>query len=276
METDINSKCSSYEILLEAEFKDCVYNNTVQNIKLIYLKETDSTNNEISRQSALYDEGLTVVASSQKSGQGRYGRSFYSPDCNSLYMSILLRPDSKEKFDGITIMAAVATAKAINELLPDGDKVTIKWVNDLIFNNKKVGGIIAKAVNYGKDDMYVILGIGVNVFCPAEIPDEIMDIFTSLFPDKGEKSHEKNAFCARLCGLIIKNFFEIYNNAEDKEYIRLYRDLSCVIGKSVTYLNGNEEQNVFVRDIDDEGSIVLEGEEENIRTYRDGEIRIRL
>ena len=85
---------------------------------LIVYDEVDSTNTVLEK---LADEGAPegtcVIALSQTKGQGRSGRSFFSPEGGNLYMSMLLRPDTDERFDKITMAAAVAVSEAIDESL---------------------------------------------------------------------------------------------------------------------------------------------------------------
>ena len=73
------------------------------------IEVVDSTNIRVA---ALADEGAPegtcVVAFCQQKGQGRSGRTFFSPEGGNLYMSLLLRPKSEEQTDHITVAAAVA------------------------------------------------------------------------------------------------------------------------------------------------------------------------
>ena len=92
------------------------------------------------------------------------GRSFCSPHGTSIYLSIILRPETDmETCQLITSCAAVAAAQAIDKVC--GTDVKIKWVNDLFLNGKKICGILTEAsVNFetGQPE-YAVVGIGINV-----------------------------------------------------------------------------------------------------------------
>ena len=232
----------------------------------------DSTNDtlkDLADNGAL--EGTCVVAFCQKKGRGRSGRSFYSPDGGNLYMSLLLRPGNRSIIEMITVIAAVATVKAIKEEF--GIDTGIKWVNDIIYQSKKVSGILAVAHDPGKDG-YVILGIGINIYESSIIPEDIRGIYGSLLGTKCELSDEEKRFQAvRLARRIIHDFSHYYNNDLTQDAVSYYRDKCIVIANTIEYMSGESVMSARVIDIDDHGGIVLECDG-NIKTYRDGEIRV--
>ena len=297
MEADLGYDFKDYGVLLKKAFAAAYDNELPKDFELCYEYELDSTNEEVKRRADKgAKEGLVVVASTQNSGQGRSGRKFYSPDCSGLYMTMLLRPKDEEIFKYITVMAAVSAAEAVNDLMPMKKGAGIKWVNDIYIDSKKVGGIIARAQNYGRDDMYVILGIGINVFGIKDVPDEIKDVYASIFPcdycfheDRKEKSQAcpgeefyrqlndvmPKGICASLAAGIYLRFFDFYLGHRC-DYKDRYRELSCVIGKNVYYEAGDDIRELFVEDIDEEGSLVAKDGDGVVRRFRDGEIRIKL
>jgi len=242
------------------------------NLRII--DEVDSTNitlAELAAKGAL--EGTCVVSFYQRHGQGRSGRTFFSPDGGNLYMSLLLRPDEANT-DMITVAAASATVGAIKSVF--SIDTGIKWVNDIYLNDKKVCGIIAQAHNFGTSDFYVILGIGINIYKSQNVPEDITGIYGSLFDRTCDLSKdEQRSDAIRLAKEIIDRFALYYEHPDDIGYIRDYRNSSIVIGRDVEYVFADKVINAKVVDIADDGSIVLDtGDEE--KSYRDGEIRISL
>ncbi len=99
-------------------------------------------------------EGTLCWADAQSAGRGRRGRGWLSP-CGGLYLSLILRPTlPPAAIPRLTLMAAVALARA------SGPAATIKWPNDILLDGRKVCGILSEL--HG-DPAAVILGIGVNV-----------------------------------------------------------------------------------------------------------------
>ncbi|MCR5591257.1 MAG: biotin--[acetyl-CoA-carboxylase] ligase [Lachnospiraceae bacterium] len=217
-------------------------------------------------------EGTCVIASSQSAGQGRSGRTFYSPSGGNLYMSLLLRPYDIE-CSMITVTAAVAVVKAIKNVL--GLDAGIKWVNDIIFKGRKVCGIIATAHSLGSEDMHVILGIGMNIFDAADVPEDIRESYGSLMGKKCDISpKEQKKLSLRLAKEIIREFAVRYENPVGLSVVDEYRRFCTVIGKKVIYFSGVTEKEGYVLGIDDDGGIIIETDGET-ESYRDGEIRIK-
>ena len=120
-----------------------------------------STNDEAANQARQgAAEGLCVVAREQIAGRGRHGRTWISGPDAGLYFSIVLRPTiEREQLGLITLMAGVAVHDTLKEF---GMSPDIKWVNDVLVNDKKISGILAEAVET-PTGLAVVLGIGINV-----------------------------------------------------------------------------------------------------------------
>lgn len=126
------------------------------------LDVVDSTNteaNRLAREGA--PEGTLIVANAQSRGRGRLGRSWVSPAGSGLYLSIVLRPSCPpDWFPRLALTAGVAVASAIQET---GMSPQLKWPNDILIADRKVGGILAEAVFDKRRIDFAILGIGINV-----------------------------------------------------------------------------------------------------------------
>ena len=140
-----------------------------------------SSTNDLAKQMAKdgAPHGTVLIAGHQTGGRGRLGRSFSSPAGMGIYMSIILRPDcAPEKLMHLTCATAVAMCDAVQSAL--GFRPGVKWINDLVYEKKKLGGILTElSVNAQKTD-YAIVGIGINCLQSAQdFPDEIREIATS-------------------------------------------------------------------------------------------------
>ncbi len=234
------------------------------------LESTNITLEHLARNDA--KEGTCVIAFSQNAGQGRSGRSFFSPEGGNLYMSLLLRPKDDKQTEYITVIAAVAVVEAIEECF--GIKTGIKWVNDVFLDGKKAGGIIAKANDYGKSSMFVVLGIGINIHEAPDVPEDIRPNYISLLGKASYSgSREQNESTVDLAKAIIRIFSRYYEGGLFTEAALKYRRYSVVIGKKVEYIFGQDTIEAIVCDIDDTGAIVLDTGGK-IKAFRDGEIRI--
>lgn len=215
--------------------------------------------------------GTTVVALEQKSGQGRLGKSFCSPK-GGIYFSTLIRPTlSIEKAVMITPAAAVAVHKAISDVL--GLPVSIKWVNDVYMNGRKVVGISTQA----QADIAVggisgiIVGTGINyATSPTDFSPELKDKAGSLF---GEGAPAKRN---ELLAATIANLLDLSQDLTDKSYMDYYREHCFVLGARVDYEINREAKSGIVRSIDDNGALIIDedGSTEK-RVLSCGEISVR-
>ena len=262
------------------DFEKAFNNNSRYNMppcaKLYYHDTIDSTNDELRRLAVNGAEHGTVVAAScQTNGHGRSGRSFYSPSGGNLYISILLRPNNLDRMHLFTPFGAVATALAIKEVC-DVD-VKIKWVNDLYIADKKICGILAQGYDFGTEDCQIIVGIGINICGKTEsVPDDIRQVYGSIYDSDEVDTNSIAGIVPKIAASLYYNYMKMYSGCDDAKYMQLYRELSNVIGRKVTYYSGNDAHTIDVTDIDDRGRIVTVDENGIQKAYSDGEIRIKL
>ncbi|MDR1674058.1 MAG: biotin--[acetyl-CoA-carboxylase] ligase [Oscillospiraceae bacterium] len=145
------------------------------------LPSTNTLAKEIAAKGA--ESGTVIVAKRQTAGRGRYGKSFYSPE-GGIYMSIILSTAELKLTDitDITRLAGIKTAQAIETVT--GRKLTVKGINDLMLDGRKICGILTETVTSpdGKID-WVVIGIGINVM-RQDFPDDIKDIAGDLHGDE--------------------------------------------------------------------------------------------
>ena len=145
--------------------------------RLLYYQELSSTMDEAARRAdAGAEDGTVVVAESQTSGRGRFGRSWVSPKGN-LYLSVVLRP-TREVLPQLTILSGVAVARAIRKTTRLEPR--IKWPNDVLIDGKKVAGILVESVAAGDHVCYAVVGIGINVNLDTSAVSELAGRATSL------------------------------------------------------------------------------------------------
>jgi BirA family transcriptional regulator, biotin operon repressor / biotin---[acetyl-CoA-carboxylase] ligase len=126
-----------------------------------YYDTLDSTNNEAWR---LIDQGIAqlgrvVIAKIQTAGRGQRERIWRSP-VGGLYMSVIFRPNiSASLGTEITICTVWAIAEALRTVVPS---LKIKWLNDLVVENHKVGGILTETRIASGIISYAVVGVGIN------------------------------------------------------------------------------------------------------------------
>ena len=164
--------------------------------KIEYFKEIESTHiygREIAEKKE--NEGKILLAEVQTGGIGTKGRSWYTGYGKNIAMTIILHPKCKiEKLDNLTIEIAEKIREAIYELY--GYKLEIKKPNDLIFNGKKICGILTEIHTQGEKIKYLLISFGFNVN-EDEFPEGAKDIATSLKREKG-KEYEREEIITKI------------------------------------------------------------------------------
>lgn len=132
--------------------------------KRIYYFETVASTMDAAMQLCIKGacEGTLVLAESQTKGRGRLGRRWFSPKYKGIYLSLILRPDILPASAPIfTLLAALSVCEAIKEV--SGLEAQIKWPNDILSRNKKLGGILTELSAETDEINFLIIGVGLNV-----------------------------------------------------------------------------------------------------------------
>lgn len=231
----------------------------------------DSTNKkakELAIEGAAH--GTLVVANEQFSGKGRYGRTFESPKDTGIYMSLILKPEelSYSHPTIITSYAAVIVSEVVKELT--GKELEIKWVNDLFFNGKKVCGILTEAVtDFESGTMeWIVLGIGLNL-SNADFSKEVKEKAGGIY---GDETIEVNR--NKLVAAIYDSLLSEHKKLSEAEMMTLYKEKSLVLNKKVIIQQGKEEFIAYIKDIDEQGQLIIERTPGKLETFNSGEIRI--
>ncbi|MEH6765676.1 MAG: biotin--[acetyl-CoA-carboxylase] ligase [Aequorivita antarctica] len=134
-------------------------------MKIIKLSAIDSTNTylkQLAKETQLLDETV-LVTENQLSGRGQMGNGWLSKKGQSLTFSIFkeFKELSAERQFLISMAVSLAILEAINRL--NVPNISIKWPNDILSANTKIGGILIENVLEGSFIKYSIIGFGVNV-----------------------------------------------------------------------------------------------------------------
>ena len=145
----------------------------------IYFNEIDSTQSEIWRLvNKKTTNGTLVMADIQTSGKGTHGRIWHTDEENNIAFSFYVETNCNiNKLDGITI----EIAKIIVDILMKkyGIQLSIKEPNDIVYNGKKIGGILTESKVQSELVKFLVVGIGLNTN-KTIFSDDIKDIATSI------------------------------------------------------------------------------------------------
>lgn len=166
--------------------------------KIEYYEEIDSTHT-YAKKIAVKEEnnGKLILAEIQTAGIGTKGRSWYTGKGKNIATTIILQPHCKaNELNGLTLKIAENIKEVIYQLY--GYELKIKEPNDLLFNNKKICGILTEVHTRGEKITYLLISFGFNVN-EENFSKETEELATSLKKEMG-KTFEREE--------IIKNIIE--------------------------------------------------------------------
>ncbi len=184
-----------------------------------------------------------VIAREQTNGQGRVGKSFYSPADTGLYMTFAI-PCEQLDCVNITPRLSLALCQSIESVFSLA--CSVKWVNDIYSNEKKIAGILCQ-----RSHDYYLIGIGVNVKKPKAIPYDLKDRLGYICTDCDEKS---------FTDLVIACYHNMMHRCfllSPTEVLSEYRERCIHIGKEVSIQYEGENVRGVCSGIADDFSIIV-------------------
>ncbi len=203
--------------------------------KVQIFDEIDSTNSESLRQiQAGATENRLVVASSQTAGRGRRGRQWLSPKNAGLYFSLTRSfPLEASALQSLSLVTAISVVEALHEL--GAAKLTLKWPNDVLYEKRKLGGILLE-LQLKEATRFLVFGIGVNINLPADsiasIDRPVVDL-QSIF---GELPTPE-ALLAALLNQLCRNLYDYERNGFSN-FSRRWNELDCYRLSDIVIQNG--------------------------------------
>ncbi len=236
--------------------------------KKAYYFDNISSTMDIATQLALKNapEGTIVITESQSRGRGRLGREWSSPKHKGIYLSLILRPKIGPSQASIfTLLTAVSICEAVKEAA-DLD-IQIKWPNDLLAHNKKLGGILTE-LNAEMDEVrFVVIGIGLN------INNDKKDLIRGATSLKEQKGHDINRIelLKELLRKIETNYLTFQSKGADF-VIRKWRDYNITLGRRVRVASHKHHIEGEAVDIDVDGALLLRNDSGLIQKVTAGDV----
>jgi BirA family biotin operon repressor/biotin-[acetyl-CoA-carboxylase] ligase len=249
--------------------------------------ETGSTNADamaLARQGE--PEGIVLVADHQTAGRGRAGRSWVAPPGAGLLASILLRPPAPV-VDLVTMATAVAAASAVARVA--GVEPRLKWPNDLVWPgdgtapDRKLAGVLAEAdwpvtapISAGWREpsahhrTAVVVGIGINVAWPDDVPDELADVAVAIDHLVPHPVDREDLLIALLEELGPR--YEALVRGERSSLLGEWRSRSATLGRRVRVDLGSDDVEGKAVDITDDGQLVVDTIEGGQRVFAVGDV----
>ena len=216
--------------------------------------ESVEITNEIAREHATESavEGFTVVGGEGTRLKAVMPENLYTSDARPLNISTILRPVVlAKKMTALPAMASVAAARAIESI--SDLKINVLWSNDLCCKNKLIATVRADMSILGDNFVdYIVLGISFNIK-PDQFTPRLSDIVAAVFNNQSHDAAE------RLTEAFLNEFFTLYENYNDRSFMKEYKARCPLIGRQVKVPRPKGRTiSARVCDIDNDACLIVE------------------
>jgi len=225
--------------------------------------------------------GTVVIADALENGSGRFDRSWHAPE-GGLWLALALADTFIPEISRLLpFVAGIACCETIREM---GVRASLKWVNDLCFQNKKIAGVLCETMKspvYG--DKYFVIGIGININ-NQQFPVELNGTAECLRGFSGEKANVTDV-AYRLLGKLGWNIGLLHYQEEcllkvgdqiwENFILKRWLELSDTVGRRVCYGFDVQKKPLYravVKEVNEEGGLVMLLEDGTCITEYAGEI----
>ncbi|MCB9989185.1 MAG: biotin--[acetyl-CoA-carboxylase] ligase [Rhodospirillales bacterium] len=209
-------------------------------------------------------EGTVVQCLTQTKGRGRQGNEWNSPIGN-LYMSALLRPGCTANQAGqLAFVVALAVSAAMDDVIESGHKKTLKWPNDILVDGKKAAGILLESDIQGDRVEGLTVGVGVNIMAPPEGAAGLQAL-------SGGGQVPIHPFRDKLLAHLGREY-ECWQGEGFAPVREAWLAQAHGLGQAVKVRLAAEEFSGVFKDLDADGTLLVELADGNVRAVRAGDV----
>ena len=243
--------------------------------QLTLLDICTSTNDYLSqknKQTRLVN-GTVCLAEMQTAGKGRLGRSWVSPYGQNIYMSFFWRfKNGLSTLAGLSLACGVAVCSALKELGVEGHG--LKWPNDILWQGKKLGGILVEIQGESQSEYSAIIGIGINYDMGEKASEGIDQPWVDLANIK-EGRVGRNKLAAMVIDKVL-GVLEDYESTGLLPYVSDWNAFDCYHGEKVKILSGKTAIQGVAKGISSTGELLLLRPNGQLEGVSSGEVSLRL
>ena len=234
---------------------------------LIHLKECFSTNDYLIslNKKSNCKEGTVVSTDFQTKGRGQRNNVWFSQKDSNLTFSFIIQPSLPISYQFyLNIFTSLSVYHVLKTIL--GEKIGIKWPNDLLYSEDKIAGILVENIISGNKIQKSIIGIGINVNqkkFPIQNATSIINILSNRYKRED------------LLIFVFKELEKHYNLLINKKFNLLYANYFSAlynINQQVFFLRKNKTYNGIIKGINTFGRLKVKVDKK-IKLFSYGEIK---
>ena len=220
-----------------------------------YRQVTESTNADALQLFETRQSPCIALAEMQTGGRGRRGRQWLSPFAKNIYCTIGILKTLESCNPGLlSIVTGIALVQSLAKLGIEGIK--LKWPNDLVYQNQKLGGILIESRSISKQDYFFAIGFGINVTMNAEDLAAIPQPATSLSL-MTDSVVSRDAVLVEVIQQVVKAI-DAFDRTSIPRMVENFHALDALRGQSISVQSGHESIDGLNLGINAEGQLQLE------------------
>jgi BirA family biotin operon repressor/biotin-[acetyl-CoA-carboxylase] ligase len=236
-----------------------------------YRQQTESTNADVLRYQQQHQREVVAVSEAQSAGRGRRGRQWLSPFARNIYCTIGIAKEIPASSQGLlSIVTGLALCRALQQSVDT--TVGLKWPNDLLFDGRKLGGILIESRPLGEACFYFAIGFGLNVYMSDQELAAIPQPATSLAQVAADEV-DRTQLLITLIDMVIRSIREFDHTAAPK-LINEFARFDVLHERTIEVIAGDSRIRGINRGITSAGQLQLETEQ-GIEIHSAAEISLR-
>ncbi len=216
------------------------------------------------------------IAELQNAGRGRRGRSWIAPFGSGICMSIGWQfAEAPPTFSALSLAVGIAVVKALRRFGATG--VGLKWPNDLIWQGRKLGGILIEMRGESAGPSQVVIGIGLNMLMPSTVRLELAEQQAALIADVHEILREGTPTRSALAGVLTEEVIEllqVFATHGFEPFVDEWRRLDTLAHAPVKVINGTETIVGTAQGVEADGALLVDVDGQ-LRRFVSGEVSLR-
>jgi BirA family biotin operon repressor/biotin-[acetyl-CoA-carboxylase] ligase len=245
--------------------------------RLDVLLAVDSTNRHVAELAAPEGGAAHIcVTEIQTAGRGRRGRSWVAPFGSGVCLSIGWQfSEAPPTFSALSLAVGVASVKALERF--GAHDVGLKWPNDLMWQGRKLGGILIEMRGESAGPAQVIIGIGINMRMPAAVRLQLAEHQAVLVADVHEMLRDRTPTRNALISALIEELtamLEVFATDGFERFADDWRALDVLHHANVKIITGNDTTLGIACGVDDDGALLVDVDGE-LKRFVSGEVSVR-
>jgi BirA family transcriptional regulator, biotin operon repressor / biotin---[acetyl-CoA-carboxylase] ligase len=218
-----------------------------------------------------------MLAEYQTAGRGRRGRPWVAPPGGAICLSFSWNfSDVPEDLGALGLVIGVCELRALRTLGISHAK--LKWPNDLMVDDKKLGGILIELRAESDGPAYVVIGVGLNVALGAPLLAKIAE--TGMAPtdlvSAGLAQPSRNAVAGAILNACVQGLLE-FEREGLRPFLEEWAEADALRGRMVSLRGaGGDVVHGLARGVDLHGALLVETLGEGLRKFVSGEVSVRV